>query len=369
MSAGRTSTQRVIRWGILGAGNIAEQFAEGLRHLPDARLHAIGSRTRAKAERFAGAFAVPRAYDRYEDLVGDKDIDAVYVATLNHRHKDHCLLALEAGKAVLCEKPFAVDATQAREVIALARRKRLFCMEAMWMRFLPIMTRLRSLLEACAIGDIRLLRADFGIAKPFDKDSRFFCAEIGGGATLNFGVYLSSLAFHLLGRPCTVTGHASFGASGVDEQSVGILRYPKGALAVLTASIRNYIPCEATIVGTRGEIRIHAPLYRPHKLSLSQFPESPPSSPGTAGWLGRVKSHPLARELRVRFGDVLRAFPTACAKKIAEPFQGNGLNYEAAEVMRCLRAGELESAIMPLDETLSIMEMIDAMRRDMKVHR
>jgi len=357
-----TSLPRLVRWGIVGTGNIARQFAEGLRSVRNAQLLAVGSRTRVKAEEFAAAFAVPRTYKSYEDLVDDKDIDVVYIATPNHKHQENCLLALEAGKAVLCEKPFAVDATEASEIIALARRKHLFCMEAMWMRFLPAMARLRGLLDSRAIGEICLVRADFGIPKPFAKDDRFFSREMGGGAMLNFGVYLVSFAFYLLGKPSSIAGQASFGPTGVDEQSVAILGYPGGALVTLTASIRNYLPCEAIIIGTHGEIRIHPPVYRPARISVTLFSNSPPPSPTKRYWLTHLKRNALVRRIWSRADGLLERLSRYGTKRYNDRFEGNGFNYEAAEVTRCLRAGELESRIMPLAETLSVMETIDAIR-------
>ena len=306
-----TSLQPAVRWGILGTGDVAARFAAGLRSVPDARLLAVGSRTRTKAEAFAGRFAVPRAYGTYEDLVGDKEIDVVYVATPNFKHKEDSLLALAAGKAVLCEKPFAICAAEAREVVAAARRLRLFCMEAMWSRFLPAMARLRRLLDSRVIGEIRLLRAEFGSAKPFAEESRFFRREIGGGALLNLGVYLVSFASSVLGRPCSASAQASFGSTGVDEQAVAVLGYPGGALATLTASIRNDLPCQALLVGTRGEIRIHPPLYRPERISVALFEGAPPPSPAQPHWLGHhvpMVGVALVRKARAKFG----AFLTGC---------------------------------------------------------
>jgi predicted dehydrogenase len=341
---------------------VAGHFARGLRFVPDARLLAVGSRSLAKAEAFARELAVPRAYGSYEDLVADREIDVVYVATPNHRHKDDCLLALDAGKAVLCEKPFAVDAAEAREVIALARRKRLFCMEAMWMRFLPIMARLRDLLQSNVIGEIRLVNADFGMTKPYEAGNRFFNREMGGGATLTYGVYLISLAFYLLGKPSAVVGRASLGATGVDEQSVTVLGYPNGELAVLTASIRSDLPCEALIVGTRGEIRIHSPLYRARELSVRTFPGTPPPSSEKRHGFVRFGRNSFLRSVSLRVRDLLKRLATGSDATVFEPFKGNGYNLEATEVTHCLQAGELESRIMPLHETLSIIETIDTIR-------
>ncbi len=352
----------MIRWGILGTGTIARHFARGLRFVPDAQLLAIGSRALAKGEAFAGEFGVPRAYGSYEDLVADREIDVVYVATPNHRHKDDCLLALGAGKAVLCEKPFAVDAAETRAVIAIARRNRRFCMEAMWMRFLPVMARLRDLLQSDAIGKIRLLRADFGIQKPYEEDNRFFNREMGGGATLTFGVYLVSLAFWLLGRPSAVTSQASLGTTGVDEQSVSVLGYPKGELAVLTASIRSDLSCEAMITGTRGEVAIHSPLYRARELTVRRFPEASSSSSEKYRGPAHFGRSSLVRAAGRRLRDLLKRLVKGSAATVFEPFEGNGYNFEAAEVTRCLQAGEVESKIMPLDETLSIIETIDTIR-------
>lgn len=355
--------QSRIRWGILGAGAVARDFVQGLRCLPDAELLAVASRTHTSAQEFSRLFAVPHVHKSYEDLVNDRDIDVVYIATPNHRHKDHSLLCLEAGKPVLCEKPFTVRAAEAREVIALARRKHLFCMEAMWMRFLPLMARLRGLLDANAIGEVRMMTADLGFPAPFDKNNRFFNRELGGGAMLDLGVYPLSLTSYLFGKPSQVLSQASLGPTGVDEQSAAILTHPQGELVILSASLRTHLPCEALIIGTGGQIRIHSPLYRPYKLSLAALPGPTPHAAPEPNWRASAKNSPLLRALFFRFEGTLGPLLNRYPKTIVQAFAGNGYNYEAAEVMRCLRAGELESKIMPLDETLSIMETMDAIRR------
>jgi predicted dehydrogenase len=360
------SLGRSLGWVILGTGNIAGQFAEGLRYVPNARLVGVGSRDDTRGREFARAFNVPRTYGSYEEAVGDKDADVVYVATPNHRHKDDCLLALGAGKAVLCEKPFALNAAEARDVVALARRRRLFCMEAMWMRFLPLMARLRGLVDDRVIGEIQLVRADFGIPKPFDEGNRFFSRAMGGGAMLNFGVYLVSLASWLLGKPSAIATEASFGRTGIDEQSAAVLRYPQGAIAVLTSSIRNYLPCEVMIFGSRGEIRIHSPAYRPHRLTLTVCPTFPTVSPARRRHMAILRRAPLVQEAWSSLSYAFKRLVGKSVKRYVDLFDGNGFNYEAAEVTRLLQAGELESPIMPLDETLSIMETMDAIRHHME---
>ncbi|UCC64997.1 MAG: Gfo/Idh/MocA family oxidoreductase [Anaerolineae bacterium] len=313
-----------IRWGIIGTGNIARQFARGLAVLPDAELAAVGSRTAAAAGAFAEAFDVPHRHSSYEDLAQDPDVDAVYIATPHPLHRENTLLCLRAGKAVLCEKPFAINAAEAEEMIRLAREKGLLLMEAMWSRFFPAMAKVRELLAAGAIGQVSLLTAEFGFRARFDPSNRLFNPALGGGALLDVGVYTVSLASMVFGSPSRVTGLAHLGSTGVDEQAGIILSYEGGQLAVLATAIRTATPQEAMLMGSDGHIRIHPRWWMPTRLTLSV----------------------TGREDEV----------------FELPFTGNGYNYEAAEVMACLRAGKLESEVMLLDETLSIMRTLDQLR-------
>jgi predicted dehydrogenase len=356
--------EKRIRWGILGTGAVARDFARGLRFVPDVELAAVASRSAANADAFARTFAVPRSYAGYEALVADRDVDVVYIATPAARHRDDCLLALSAGKPVLCEKPFTTTADEAQEVIAKARSSGLFCMEAMWMRFLPALARLREMLAQKVIGEVRLLSADLGFPAPYDPTSRLFDPKLGGGAFLDLGVYPLSLAFLVLGRPDRVVSQATLGPTGVDEDAAALLHYPEGKLAVLTASLRGQLPGEARIVGTRGHIRIHSPLYRPHRLSicLHAEPASAATPPGDGGLRARLKSSRVLRSIYFRFEGLLRPLLQGRPTALVAPFTGNGYNYEAAEVVRCLRANEVESLLMPLDETVAIMEVLDEIR-------
>lgn len=351
-----------IRWGILGTGGIARRFARGLQFLPDARLLAIGSRSDSGAESFADQFDVPRAYSDYEALVNDRDIDVVYVATPSSVHRDNCILGLEAGKAVLCEKPFTINADEAREVISLARQKGLFCMEAMWMRFIPLMKSLRHVMDVNGIGDIRMLVAQLGYANEFDPDDRIFNPRLGGGALLDLGIYPLSLAFHLMGEPSSIVSQPTIGASGVDEQLSIILGYPDGGQAVLAASIRNNMSNDAVIMGTNGNIKIHAPLITPHRLTVMKKPDAGSGGGSRGSRLSFLRRLPLLQELYLRLDPYLSPLLRRRSSDIVETYKGNGFNYEAAEVMRRLRSKEIESPIMPLDETLKIMETMDAVR-------
>lgn len=354
-----------LRWGILGTGWIAGLFAQGLRELPEARLHAVGSRSRENADAFARQYGASRAHASYEALVEDPDVDVVYVATPNTAHLAHCLLALEHGKPVLCEKPFTLDAAEASRVLDTARARRLFCMEGMWMRFVPVLRELESLVRSGAIGDVRMLTAQLGLPVEYDASHRLFDPKLGGGALLDLGVYPLSLALRLLGTPTRVSSHAVFSPSGVDEQCTVLLEFPGARQAVLTTSLCNRTPNDAAIMGTEGMIHLHEPLYCPETLSLvrtrRQGSGGEARGGGLAARLGvdweRLKHHRLLRGVR----DVASLART---ERVTRRVLGNGYAHEAAEVHRCLREGLLESPLMPLDETLAVMRTVDAIRRE-----
>ena len=315
---------RRIGWGILGTGAIAHKFARGLAVLDDADLVAVGSRSAHGAREFAEEFSVPHRHATYGSLAEDEDVDVVYVATPNSFHRESCLLCLEAGKAVLCEKPFALNAAQAEEVIREARRRGLFLMEAMWMRFLPVMSVVRGWVADGSVGQVRMVTADFGFRTEFNPQGRLFDLQLGGGSLLDVGVYTVSLASMVLGpNPTAVESTANLGQSGVDEQAAFILGYEGGQLAVLSSAIRTQTPHEARIIGTEGFVEIDPDFHSATSATLKADGKT---------------------------------------EQVELPLEGNGFNYEAAEVGRCLRTGSLESEIMPLDETLGIMRILDQIR-------
>jgi predicted dehydrogenase len=315
-----------IRWGILGTGRIADAFATGLGDAVGAELAAVGSRAPEAAAAFAARFGAARAHGSYEALAADPDVDIVYIATPHALHHANARLCLEHGKAVLCEKPFTLNAAQARDLVILARERRLFLMEAMWTRCLPALIETRRLVDAGAIGDLRFLLADFGFSKPFDARHRLFDLAMGGGALLDVGVYLASLASQFMGQPARVASQARIGESGVDEDAALLIGYDGGRFAQLTASIVTTTPQEATLFGSAGSIRLHAPWWRANRLTVA-----------VAG-----------RD----------------AESIDAPYLGNGYTHEALEAMRCLRDGALESPIMPLDETVAVIETMDRVRSE-----
>lgn len=311
-----------IRWGILGTGWIAQKFATGLTALPDAELIAVGSRSQESADRFADEFHIPQRHASYEALVQDSQVDVIYVSTPHNLHRENTLLCLDAGKPVICEKPFAINAAEAADMVAKAREKKLFLMEAMWTRYLPVMVRVRELLASGVIGEVRMVTADFGFRIDFEPAHRLFNPDLGGGALLDVGIYPVSLAHMLFGAPSRIVSQATLAPNGVDEQSAYLLSYSGGQLAVLSSATRTNTQHIAFIAGTDGLIRI---------------PD---------WWHGQGYS--LTRGGKAEVVDL--------------PFEGNGYNYEAAEVMACLRAGKLESAAMTLDESLAIMRTMDTIR-------
>ena len=350
-----------IRWGILGAGRVARSFARGLQHLPDAVLKAVASRSAERLREFSALFQVEHLCNDYESLANDRNVDIVYIATTNQLHCEHSILCLNAGKPVLCEKPFTVTAAEARRVIELARRRRLFCMEAMWTRCLPLMRELPAILGSGAIGAIRMLKADFGSLPPFDKENRFFNPALGGGAMLDLGIYLLSLASYLFGPPESVSSQATISQTGVDEQSAALLNYKSGQIAMISCSIVTRLPTEGLIVGTRGNIRIHSPIHCPRGLTVTVYPDLA-GEPGGENVPGRAFASGASKSISFLGRVRSKIQPGHKDDVTSYPFEGNGYNYEAQEAMRCLRSQALESTMLPLNETLQIMETMDAIR-------
>ena len=314
-----------FRWGIIGLGSIAKSFANGLKESPGATLAAVGSRSKDKADAFAAEFGASRAYGSYAEVAADPEIDAVYIATPHTEHAAGAKLCIEHDKPALVEKPFTVNSDQARAVIALARERGVFLMEAMWSRYFPIMGRLRELIADGKIGAPRMLQADFGFRGGFNPKSRLFDPSLGGGALLDVGIYPISLATMIFGTPDRVTGLATLGETKVDEISAMLLGYPTGALAVLSTGIRLNTSQDAVLLGESGSIRIHSPWWRPSRMTV------------------KVDGQP--------------------DEVIELPYPGNGYQFEADEVRRCVLAGERESPLIPLDETLVMVGIMDELRR------
>lgn len=315
---------RNFKWGIIGCGNIVEKFIKSLQQLPDTELMAVASKSAERASLFAKKFNVPLWYNNYGELVRNPDIDAVYVATTHNYHFENSKLCLEHGKPVLCEKPFTVNAQETAKLIELSRKNGVFLMEAFWTRFLPSTRKLVELLDQGVLGDVRLVKADFCYDWPFDPESRVYNPALAGGALLDVGVYpinFAQMIFH--SDPVEIQSVASISKTGIDEQSAYLFRYKDGEMAVMHAAVNTETRHDAWIHGTKGYI--HLPrFYVADKFHVTL-------------WQDTGKTYKI-------------------------PFKATGYGYEAMEVMNCIAKGKPESEIMPLDESLKIMKIMDSMR-------
>lgn len=314
-----------IRWGILGTGKIARALATALRDVPDAVLAGVASRSRDKAEAFALEFGAAAAYGSYEDLAAAADIDLVYVATPHPQHAANALLALNAGKGVLCEKPFTMNRREAEQVVALARAKQLFLMEAMWTRFMPALAEVKRLIALGEIGSVHQVVADFGFTATFGPEHRVYNPELGGGALLDLGIYPLSIAASLLGAVVDVKAQAEMGPTGVDVQTAFTLRHEGGGMSVCSCSFQARTPGELTVSGARGHIRMNTMFHRAQSITVS--------------------------------------LDDGSTRTIDTPFLGNGYVHEVIEAQRCFRAGLIESPGMTHAETLHLMGVMDEVRR------
>lgn len=313
-----------IRWGILGTGGIARAFAAALMETPGAVLAAVGSRSIDSARGFASEFGSPACYGSYEALAGAPDIDIIYIGTPHPMHAQNAMLALRGGKAVLCEKPFTMNLREAVQVVALARAKNLFLMEAMWTRFLPALAEVRRIIDSGEIGVVHQVHADFGFAATHDPEHRLNKLELGGGALLDLGIYPLSIACALLGPVASVQAQGFLGESGVDLTTGFSMKHASGALSVGSCSLRARTACELTVSGSLGNVRMDAMFH-------------------------------LAKTVTVKLADGSR-------RTVDTPYLGNGYVHEAIEAGRCLREGLLESPHMTHEDTLALMRLLDTIR-------
>ena len=347
----------MIRWAVLGTGMVARKFASDLRHAKvKASVVSVASRNFENAKSFAADLDICSACETYEEAVALKEVDAVYIATPPSVHEAHAMLALAAGKAVLIEKPFAADAASARRIAQAAQERGLFCMEAMWTRFLPLMDGVRDRLKADSIGDLRTLSGSFGISSFPDAGDSLFEPGRGGGALLHRGIYPLSLAYHLIGPVADISVTGRIGDTGVDEDCTLTLRHENGVISTLSASLRAPAPNDLSIGGTHGMIHLVKPVYRPFILETSRT--SPRKNGTSSGRLGRLRESDMGQMLQQRLPSGLRNRLEKTTRQHI-PYKGHGYHYQVSEVARCLQAGQTTSAIMPTDESVAIMAIID----------
>jgi dihydrodiol dehydrogenase / D-xylose 1-dehydrogenase (NADP) len=318
--------QDKIKWGILSTGHISGKFADALKLLPEAELFAVCSRDLGKAILFAEKHNIPNAYGSYQELADDPDIDVVYIGTPHTFHLENSVMCMREGKAVLCEKALTINANEAKEMVRVAREENVFLMEAMIPRHVPLLKKVVQWVRDGRIGEVRMVRASRCARRDFAPEARQLNPDLGGGSLLDVGVYVISFASQIFNKkPVESIGLSHIGEYGSDEQGVAILKYDNGEIADLSFALRTEAVDEAYIFGTEGYIKVHELFAVPKKASL---------------FINR-------EEVEV----------------IEEPIIGNALNYEAEEVMRCLKLGLKESPFMPLDESVQIMEIMDNIRK------
>lgn len=314
-----------LRWGILGPGGISRKLAADLR-VAGIDLHAVGSRSQATADAFATDFEVARAHGSYAALVDDPAVDVVYVGTPHPFHAEHALLALRAGKHVLVEKPFTLNAAQARAVVAEADARGLVVLEAMWTRFLPHMVRLRELIGSGALGEVRALTADHSQRLPADPTHRLQDPALGGGALLDLGIYPVSFAWDVFGPPATITARSTPTPTGVDAQTTVVLTYGDGQQAVTHSALDVAGRNDAVVLGTQARVEIDPTWYRPTTLRV------------------------VAPD-----GRVLETFDGAVP--------GRGMQLQALELERLVREGRSSVDVLSPGESVAIMGTLDEVRR------
>ncbi|MDZ4140122.1 MAG: Gfo/Idh/MocA family oxidoreductase [Erythrobacter sp.] len=351
----------MTRWAILGTGVVSRKFVMGLKPLArQIHIAAVASRSAENARQFASHFGIPDAVSTYADAVMRSDVDVVYIATPPSEHEAHALLAIAAGKAVLIEKPFALDASAAQRIVNAARIAGVFCMEAMWTRFLPMLAEVRNRLAQQELGEVRAFHGSFMGADIVNPRTSLFDPARGGGALMHRGVYPLSLARHLMGPVTDVTARGHVGNTGVDEDCAVILRHEAGAISTITASLRAPGANNLMISGTGGVLHVSAPIFRPHH-AVWRLSKPRTSFEKTGGRLENLREAGFAQRLNQVVPDALRQFMGG-SRSIHRPYAGNGYHYEAAEVAFRLGRNELESPLMPLQESIEIMAVIDEAR-------
>lgn len=322
-----------IRWGILGCGRIARKFAQDLKHVADAELVAAGARSYDTAKVFAEEFSVKHIHGSYLELVTNPEVDVIYVATPHAFHHEHAMLCIENGIAVLCEKAFALNSRQAKEMIDLARKKKVFLMEALWTKFVPHFQKVMQMISEGTLGDLQSVNVNFGFLPADPVPPRLYDPALGGGTVLDIGIYNVFLVLSVLGKPDHIDAWMTPAATGIDAQCSAVFRYKNGAIANMISSFTSNLATDADISGNKARIRLTTRFYEP-SATIEFYP-------------GRVDSREI---IPVDRG------------------AGWGYEYEARHVVECLQKGLTESPVMTHADTLLLMEVLDAVRSKAGIH-
>lgn len=318
-----------IRWGIMGWGKIAKKFAADLKLIDKAELVAIASFSHTNESDFPNDISVKYLHHNYEELANNKEVDIIYIATPHALHFDNCMLCLKNGKAVLCEKSFALDQKQALEMIETADKKKIFLMEAMWTKFLPHYIKLNELISEGKIGTIKFMSTQFGFIPIAPVADRIFNPKLGGGSLLDIGVYNVFLTLGLLGKPDSINAAIIRAPSGVDEQCAASFQYQQGAIAQLFSTFSSNLSTEANICGDKGRIKLTHRFFAP-QTSIEYY------------------SGGMETREEIEF----------------KQYEGWGYHHEALHSMECLQSGLIESPVMKWSDTLSQLEVMDKIREN-----
>lgn len=319
--------EQIIRWGILGCGRIARKFAADLKHVAGAELVAVGSRSRTTAEEFVKDFPAKHVHNSYEALVANPEVDIIYVASPHGLHHEHAILCLEHKKAVLCEKAFAINSRQAKEMIDVAKKQKVFLMEALWTKFMPHYNITMQMIKDGKLGELKSVLVNFGFIPLAPVPKRLYDPALGGGTLLDIGIYNVFITLSALGRPDEVEASITAANTGVDEQCAVLFKYKNGVMAQLFSTFTSNLPTEAFINGDKGRIHLTSRFYEP-SATISFYPD-------------RIDSKQI--------------IPFEKAK-------GFGYEYEAIHAGECLRKGLTESPVMSFADTLLLMETMDRIR-------
>jgi predicted dehydrogenase len=319
-----------FKWGIIGTGGIAGEFANDLSYLNNHTVAAVGSRKLSTAQQFASKYPDCVGYASYSELVADPNLDGIYIATPQNFHVEHTILALDAGKPVLCEKPFAINTSEVELMVKTATQNQLTLIEAMWTRFLPHIEIVRKIINSNVLGNIHTLQADHGQRLSESNKPRLWDPALGGGALLDLGIYVVSFAHLILGVPDKITAKSNFTDKGVDEQTSAIFEYKNGAQAILNTTLRNSTPCRAVISGVNGWLEIDRTFYNPAAM-------------------------------RVVLNDGTKT-------EYPNNYKGHGLREQAIEFSRCVGSKLIESPLMPHEESIGVMRSMDKIREQIGLH-
>jgi len=322
-------SDKLYNWAIIGPGKIAHKFASDLKLLPNAVLYAVGSRNIDRAKAFANQYGFQKAYGSYKEVAEDPNVDIVYIASPHIGHYRDSLLCLNNKKAVLCEKPIAINAKQCEIMIGAAKKNNVFFMEALWTRFIPSFLKCKELIDEGAIGEVLAVESDFCIQPPYDIEGRLFNQMLGGGSLLDIGLYPVFIALEILGKPLSIKAMATKSDSGIDNSCSMLFKHKNNKLSVLYCSLITQGRTEALIHGSEGLIRINKEWHIPTTVDL------------------------LIKDVEPYH------------YKFIEP--GFGYEYEAAEVMTCLDEGKVESGSFRWQKSIDLITTLDEVRKEASI--